>query len=311
MAGLGRAGSSLYTSRCMKTDYARMGDEELIRLLHTEEDTLPREAADEIVRRGAAVVPRLANIVTDRAAWDEIDEPLWAPVHATYLLGAIGGPDVVPPLLAALRFSDELEVDWVYDALPSILPGLGDPVLEPLRSIALDRDEKEFVRIVAIDALEAIAQRRPDKRDGILADLRALAGSDDEDDELRGCAGAGLLRFVRPEDREFLERLADEQDEAGIIGWLLPKHVREAYDEGVRPPPPANDWMTFYDPDRIRERQERWEKEAANASEEGEEETEGEYEEIPAPYIRPAPAVGRNAPCPCGSGKKFKKCCGG
>jgi SEC-C motif-containing protein len=29
-----------------------------------------------------------------------------------------------------------------------------------------------------------------------------------------------------------------------------------------------------------------------------------------APYVRDAPRVGRNAPCPCGSGKKFKKCCG-
>ena len=37
------------------------------------------------------------------------------------------------------------------------------------------------------------------------------------------------------------------------------------------------------------------------------------------PAARPAPSpgntartakVGRNAPCPCGSGKKFKKCCG-
>jgi hypothetical protein len=24
---------------------------------------------------------------------------------------------------------------------------------------------------------------------------------------------------------------------------------------------------------------------------------------------RPGPKVGRNAPCPCGSGEKFKKCC--
>ncbi|MGC2082083.1 MAG: SEC-C metal-binding domain-containing protein, partial [Bradyrhizobium sp.] len=24
-----------------------------------------------------------------------------------------------------------------------------------------------------------------------------------------------------------------------------------------------------------------------------------------------APKVGRNDPCPCGSGKKYKKCCGG
>lgn len=28
------------------------------------------------------------------------------------------------------------------------------------------------------------------------------------------------------------------------------------------------------------------------------------------PYRREAPKVGRNDPCPCGSGKKHKKCCG-
>ena len=28
------------------------------------------------------------------------------------------------------------------------------------------------------------------------------------------------------------------------------------------------------------------------------------------PYRRESPKVGRNDPCPCGSGKKYKKCCG-
>jgi uncharacterized protein YecA (UPF0149 family) len=28
------------------------------------------------------------------------------------------------------------------------------------------------------------------------------------------------------------------------------------------------------------------------------------------PVVREAPKVGRNEPCPCGSGKKYKKCCG-
>ncbi|MEW6623620.1 MAG: SEC-C metal-binding domain-containing protein [Bacillota bacterium] len=28
------------------------------------------------------------------------------------------------------------------------------------------------------------------------------------------------------------------------------------------------------------------------------------------PYRRSEPKVGRNDPCPCGSGKKYKKCCG-
>jgi len=34
------------------------------------------------------------------------------------------------------------------------------------------------------------------------------------------------------------------------------------------------------------------------------------YHIAPAPYRREGPKVGRNDPCPCGSGKKFKKCCG-
>ncbi|MBT8371103.1 MAG: SEC-C domain-containing protein, partial [Deltaproteobacteria bacterium] len=28
------------------------------------------------------------------------------------------------------------------------------------------------------------------------------------------------------------------------------------------------------------------------------------------PQRRSAQKIGRNAPCPCGSGKKYKKCCG-
>lgn len=31
---------------------------------------------------------------------------------------------------------------------------------------------------------------------------------------------------------------------------------------------------------------------------------------MPKPVVRSSPKTGRNAPCPCGSGLKFKKCCG-
>jgi uncharacterized protein len=33
------------------------------------------------------------------------------------------------------------------------------------------------------------------------------------------------------------------------------------------------------------------------------------YAPSSAPFRRTEPSVGRNDPCPCGSGKKFKKCC--
>lgn len=40
-----------------------------------------------------------------------------------------------------------------------------------------------------------------------------------------------------------------------------------------------------------------------------------EYDEMHPPepgvtYRRPSPKIGRNEPCPCGSGKKYKKCHG-
>jgi preprotein translocase subunit SecA len=36
----------------------------------------------------------------------------------------------------------------------------------------------------------------------------------------------------------------------------------------------------------------------------------GEAPQKKKPVRRQARKVGRNAPCPCGSGKKYKKCCG-
>jgi uncharacterized protein YecA (UPF0149 family) len=36
----------------------------------------------------------------------------------------------------------------------------------------------------------------------------------------------------------------------------------------------------------------------------------GSAPEKAEPIRRDAPKVGRNDPCPCGSGKKYKKCCG-
>ena len=35
-----------------------------------------------------------------------------------------------------------------------------------------------------------------------------------------------------------------------------------------------------------------------------------EEEDDDEPFIIPKPSAGRNDPCPCGSGKKFKHCCG-
>jgi preprotein translocase subunit SecA len=37
---------------------------------------------------------------------------------------------------------------------------------------------------------------------------------------------------------------------------------------------------------------------------------ESEDDELEAKAFAPRPKIGRNDPCPCGSGKKYKNCCG-
>jgi HEAT repeat protein len=49
----------------------------------------------------------------------------------------------------------------------------------------------------------------------------------------------------------------------------------------------------------------RWQKKHS-----GEEEDDVEDSEPPVTFVRTQPRVGRNDPCPCGSGRKYKHCCG-
>jgi uncharacterized protein YecA (UPF0149 family) len=97
------------------------------------------------------------------------------------------------------------------------------------------------------------------------------------------------------------------------------------------------EFLKFYQPDEIAARQARWQQEAEKkARQEAEDEAlqkswrAAPADQLPMRYTRgmlglPAAGlskdaagtlrretktVGRNEPCPCGSGKKYKKCCG-
>ena len=89
------------------------------------------------------------------------------------------------------------------------------------------------------------------------------------------------------------------------------EEVLEAYDAMEDTPDwrrHADPWR-FYRPKAIIERQERWAREDAEARGEDEDEDGLSDDELQSPYVRSTPKIGRNDPCPCGSGKKYKKCC--
>jgi hypothetical protein len=114
-----------------KRRFRSLSDSELVDLLYTAGDRLPREAVDEILLRASRMLPQLAEIVVDKASWMSGVPEWWAVVHATYILGAMRDRDALVPLLTALRWADAFDCDWVTDDLPSIFSCLGPTAWEP------------------------------------------------------------------------------------------------------------------------------------------------------------------------------------
>ena len=289
-------------------DYKRLHNEELIDLLFTEEDRLPRAAADEIIRRGAEILPLLAEIAMDRTLWNADLPDWWAPVHATYCLAGIGGPDALVPLMAALRWSDAFDNEWITEDLPSMFGSLGEISWAPLVAAVNDRPAGWSARSIAMDALGAQALRFPGREEEAMALLARILADESEEHGARRSAAYVLLDFRRAdvrreligfahEERHRAERWPDERvafTPADIERDLAtPRTAMDLY---------LRDWLAFYDPEEIRRRQERWTREDGRARADafpaaaGHSRTEGVV-------------IGRDDPCPCGSGRPYKRCC--
>ena len=231
------------------TAIASFTDERLLDLLLSAGDALPREAVDEFLRRRDRMTEPLAAICRDPRAWKETEEPLsWRPLHATFILGAIGGPAAVPGLVAALRHSAAADHDRVAEMIPSILGSAGPAALPPLLALARDRAAAWAERFEAILSIAALAARHPAMRDAILDELRSLAEDPTHRDDIRGDAANALLDFIRPGDRDFLLARA-RIERRDSIPRFDETSVTRAYERGA----PYlefyfRDWLDLYRP---------------------------------------------------------------
>jgi hypothetical protein len=179
-----------------------------------------------------------------------------------------------------------------------ILAAVCDGDLEPIKALVLDRSANEYGRGAGVTALALLAAWAEVPRESIVTLLLWLARE-------------GLER----EPNHVWNNLAG--DSAGIEAISLFPELRRAYDDGLIHPkfmaPSELDEIEAAPRGRVLERtQDRqppiddvgeataWWRRVGDAQESA----------VAEPYRAP-PKVGRNEPCPCGSGRKFKKCCGG
>ena len=287
----------------------------LIELMILDEDRVPRNVIDHGATHGEAMVDLLLARVEDESAWqsDVARGEWWLLLHAAMILGLIATESAGLLLVRLMRRmslagDDDLQ-DWLAGDWPRLFANKPRPAIEAARVLREDRAQGWYIRCQGSDVVIDAARR--DSGEALEREidwLAARAADESEDPDFRISAGNMLLDFPRVRHRNLLVALAATQDEDFV--HFGEEDIDEAYVRGRDEPncDRRHEPWRFYAPGVIAARQDRWAEEDARADDDTSDLNEDFFDDISLPYVRETEKVGRNDPCPCGSGKKYKKC---
>ncbi|MBI2920543.1 MAG: SEC-C domain-containing protein [Planctomycetes bacterium] len=299
-------------------NHASLSDDELLALLRTEEDRLPRDAAQEILNRLDRVEEALVALLGSDAAWRDLGPAWWAPLHATRILAVSARPSAFEAVVGAIRRGYAEKRDWIILEAAAHLAAFGAACAGRLELLASSPAEMEVLRGDALDALALLALGGVTPEEGVLrlaATLVRKKGIDPDDPASLGTSAGFVLAHGIATGREKavlaalgLDRRSARREFAAV--WILADQEEAGAENAFG----SGSLMDWYAPEAVARRVARGgsprsldalvKRELRPA----EEEASRIEEEL---GVRRPSKAGRNDPCPCGSGKKFKKCCEG
>ena len=275
--------------------------EEIIVALSEERGQPPREALQAANARRGEITDRLlaaleAGLAAPSDASGEVGQLF---CHALYLLAKWREPRAFPFVLRWLALPDEGAFDLAGDVPTSagsrILASVCGGDRPEIRALVENREANEYCRGQALEALAILAAWGELPRETAIAYLRALIVDRlEREPTYVWCSVANLIVDLDAAELVPLFRQPyDDWVDPFSIGW---DDIENRVSHTERPPfeefrhrhPPITDvaketaWWAMYSRTPVKDRS------------------------------RPnsPPKVGRNDQCPCGSGKKYKKCCG-
>jgi hypothetical protein len=231
-------------------------------------------------------VPDLIRMSTDMdlstAGWDSLE--VWAPLHAWRTLGQLQAKEATEPLVGLF---EQLEDDgWIPSELPKVFSMIGPSTIPVLATYLGNEAVKEDCRLLIPRCLERIVEKHPAYRDECIGILTSRL-------ERYEANGSGLNAFIISSliDLHATEtiELIREAFAADRVDLIVAGDIEDVEIEmGLRtqrstPPADPNPFGTLLGLD--------------------DREFGHNFPE------RRSRKVGRNEPCPCASGKKYKKCC--
>lgn len=268
------------------------------------------EAIAEELKRGDvdAAARQLLAMVQDESYYDYTEEDdlsddgdprSWTRLHALCTLPLFGEAARIgiEPLLPLLDDED----DYIQEDIPFYYAAMGEPAIEPLAKALNDADAETYYRGGAGSALAELGEQHPDLRDRVIGVLEQALVLEQEDKVIAALLITNLLDLGARESIAIIEKaFAEKRVDLSVV--QMPE-VEEHFDLPVVSP--YVDWRQL--PEFVgddAEDYEDWSDEAPPLNAD-----DAEPREVQVPFVAEV-KVGRNELCPCGSGKKYKKCCG-
>jgi len=288
--------------------------------------TLPRSAIQRIRAHRDLAVPRLIEVIRTATANARAGDVPRGNTHffALFLLAEFQAKEALPAILDAVLLPGEEPFDLFGDAITEVLmrvlAALASDRPQVIDDLIANRDANEYVRSAAAESLVLLVRDgRMERQEAVGRLAGHLRAAIDQDDSVTvGHLVSDMVPLAPKEARD----LIDEAFARDMVDpWLIDKtYVEQSIAQG-------DAWVgreldrcaPTGIPDTIAEleawaafRQERptWEpRQPARPGTRAPASTPAMPPPPPEP-IRGSSKVARNAPCPCGSGLKYKKCCG-
>ena len=257
---------------------------------------LPSEEFSCIRANKEEAIPTLlgyVKAVVDRG--EGLPEDYDAHTYAMFLLAEFRVTEAFQHLVAYLEFDQDFTYRLLSDTLAedfgSILASVATTEsLSRLKAIVEDSELHMLQRLAALDALQALYVENMYGRKDYFEYLRHLLDTHREDDE--------FLAFVALACRS--------TGNSAFLSDLEPLYEEELIADDIASLPFTREILSASDVESSKRRL----KQSKNSSfvNDALKAVSSWYAFIPKPDS--SRKVGRNEPCPCGSGKKYKKCCG-
>ena len=288
---------------------------EILKELEPYTGRFPMTAMRAAIEQREAITPELLQVL-DTAAENPLEfvrrQDYMLHLFAMYLLAQFRETRAYRPLVRIFSAPGEtpfdLAGDTVTEALNRILASVydGDPI--PLQGLVEAPTVNEFVRSAALRTFKVLVESGQMSREAVVKYLRELANGKlpREFAFVWTAVARAIGELPAPELMDDLRQMFQE----GLVEGgprdleLIEREVRQG---GERDPNRLNLitnaiaemewWHAFHRDEPWHQRRRATAIPARDPSR-------------PSPAVARPPKPGRNDPCPCGSGRKFKKCCG-